>query len=65
MSRLVPYFVGEDDAAVTILAPNHRHVEEITFEISGDPRPLQRSRWAGFFNRVAGSLPRLYNPSRR
>eukprot|EP00978_Attheya_sp_CCMP212_P021248 scaffold61898_cov35-Attheya_sp.AAC.1 len=65
MSRLVPYFVGEDDAAVTILAPDHRHVEEITFEISGDPRPLQRSRWAGFFNRVAGSLPRLYNPLRR
>jgi Holliday junction resolvase RusA-like endonuclease len=57
---LVPYFVGEDDAAVTMLAPDHIHVEDVTFEVSGDPRPLQRSRWARFFN---GVIP--YNPSRR
>jgi Holliday junction resolvase RusA-like endonuclease len=61
MSRLVPYFVGEDDAAVTILGPDHRHVQEINFEISGDPRPLQRPRWARrWFKRII-----TYNPSWR
>jgi Holliday junction resolvase RusA-like endonuclease len=61
---MIPYFVADEDAAVEVLATDGS-LHQIRFEISGDPRPLERPRFARMLHRIGRSYPLMYNPSRR
>eukprot|EP00978_Attheya_sp_CCMP212_P016705 scaffold43974_cov54-Attheya_sp.AAC.2 len=61
---MIPYHVADEDAAVEVLATDGS-LDQIEFEISRDPRPLQRPRFARMLRSLRRSYPLMYNPSRR
>eukprot|EP00978_Attheya_sp_CCMP212_P005444 scaffold12214_cov33-Attheya_sp.AAC.2 len=62
---MIPYHVADEDAAVKVLAMDDGSLDQIEFEISGDPRPLQRPRFVRMLRSLGCSYPLMYNLSRR
>eukprot|EP00978_Attheya_sp_CCMP212_P043191 scaffold277796_cov53-Attheya_sp.AAC.1 len=62
---MIPYHVADEDAAVEVLATDGS-LDQIEFEISGDPRLLQRPRFARMLRGLGRSYPLtlMYNLSR-